>query len=84
MLQENGPLYLALDANFGLVQKSNSGQSVCGPVLAQRVFYDQHLVDDYIQNYSQETKMGEQVSFIGNHYHNHCHAIRHVIVITMK
>lgn len=50
-----------MDANFGLVHKSNSGVSVNGPVLANRVFYPQDLVDSYLNNYSLEQKKSDQV-----------------------
>ncbi len=57
----NGTLFLAMDANFGLVHKANSGTSIKGPVLVDQVFYSQPSVDEYLQKYSAECKTAEQV-----------------------
>ncbi len=63
-LQEDGCIDVAMDANFGLVHKRNSGVSYAEHKLTSRYFLDQKMADAFVEKHSQETKRGGGVSVV--------------------
>lgn len=59
---EVGTLTVALDANFGLVRKSNAGHSVGEPLSSSTGFFiDSKEVNNFVSSY-QDDKKGDKVN----------------------
>lgn len=53
-LQESGTVTIALDGNFGLVRKKNSGNSYGPPVYGTVYFVSQDETDEFVASYNND------------------------------
>jgi hypothetical protein len=60
-LQENGTVTVAMDGNFGLVRKFNSGNSLFPPLLKNVYFLDNDTTQSFMDSYEHD-KARDRVS----------------------
>ena len=70
-LKPSGPVFYCFDANFGLVRKQNSGQSLLPPKQEGSFFLSEQDVESFVQAYNTDRtkdKVSLKSSFIERYY----------------
>lgn len=70
-----GTITIALDANFGLVRKSNAGRSVGEPQSSNTGFFVNNIeVDEFVTNYQDDKKSDKVNYFVKYVFIAHIHS----------